>query len=103
MEGCIKWPLEIGVPARRCTPMIHRWLCVTDAFPNPSEGTVTFSWSGNDSTADIYIVDVTGKTIASFLNVTRNEQHNLDVSPGHFIVQIITNSTSGASRLQIAN
>ncbi|HAD22275.1 MAG TPA: hypothetical protein DCF87_09225 [Opitutae bacterium] len=76
---------------------------VTDVYPNPSEGTVTFSWSGNDSTADIYIVDVTGKTIASLLNVTRNEQHNLDVSPGHYIVQIITNTTSGTSRLQIAN
>jgi hypothetical protein len=33
--------------------------------------------------------------------VTRNQQHNLNLPVGHYIVQIITSETAGTSRLQI--
>ena len=74
---------------------------VTDVYPNPAQGTMTFSWSGNDNTADVSIIDVTGKTVATLSNVSRNEQHQLNLPVGQYIVQIITDETSGTSRLQI--
>ncbi len=74
---------------------------ITDVYPNPAQGAVTFSWSGSDNTADVTVVDATGKTVVSLSNVTRNQQQDLNLPVGHYIVQIITNDTSGTSRLQI--
>ncbi|MBL6865912.1 MAG: T9SS type A sorting domain-containing protein [Flavobacteriales bacterium] len=74
---------------------------ITDVYPNPAQGAVTFSWSGSDNTADITVVDATGKTVISLPNVTRNQQQDLNLPVGHYIVQITTNDTSGTSRLQI--
>lgn len=74
---------------------------ITDVYPNPAQGAVTFSWSGSDNTADVTVVDATGKTVVSLSNVTRNQPQDLNLPVGHYIVQIITNDTSGTSRLQI--
>ena len=74
---------------------------ITDVYPNPAQGAVTFSWSGSDNTADVTVVDATGKTVVSLSNVTRNQPQDLNLPMGHYIVQIITNDTSGTSRLQI--
>ena len=62
---------------------------------------MTFSWSGSDNTADVTVVDATGKIVVSLSNVTRNQPQDLNLPIGHYIVQIITNDTSGTSRLQI--
>jgi hypothetical protein len=74
---------------------------VTDVYPNPARGAVTISWSGMRNTADVTIVDMTGKTVASLSNVVRNGQHDLNLAVGHYIVNIITDETSATSRLQI--
>lgn len=74
---------------------------ITDVYPNPAQGAVTFSWSGSDNLADVTVVDATGKTVVSLSNVTRNQQQDLNLPVGHYVVQIITNDTSGNSRLQI--
>ena len=74
---------------------------IADVYPNPAQGAVTFSWSGNDNVADISVVDMTGKTVSTLSQVTRNQQHNLNLPVGHYIVQIITSETAGTSRLQI--
>ena len=79
----------------------HDGAFVTDVYPNPAQSAVTFSWSGNDHVADISIVDMTGKTVNTLSQVTRNQQHSLNLPVGHYIVQIITSETAGTSRLQI--
>jgi len=57
----------------------HNGTFITDVYPNPAQGGVTFSWSGNDNVADISIVDMTGKTVSHF--VTSESKSTTQLEP----------------------
>ena len=73
-----------------------------DIFPNPSVGgTVSLSWPGSESVADVAVFDLTGRQVAGIRRVVRNETLNLDLPTGTYMVKMRTETSSATTQLQV--
>ena len=72
-----------------------------EAFPNPTAGGVTITWSDAATHADVTAFDVTGKAVGFYPNVQRGQQHDLGLPVGMYTLQIATKNTSGVVRVQV--
>ena len=73
-----------------------------DVFPNPSVGgSVSLSWPGGESVADVAVFDLTGRQVAGLSQVVRNEMVDLNLPSGTFVVKMRTASSSATTQLQV--
>ncbi|MED5317730.1 MAG: T9SS type A sorting domain-containing protein, partial [Bacteroidota bacterium] len=72
------------------------------AFPNPSVGgSVSLSWPGIESVADVAVFDLTGRQVAGLTQVVRNEMVNLNLPQGTYVVKMRTETSSATTQLQV--
>ena len=72
------------------------------AFPNPSVGgSVSLSWPGMESVADVAVFDLTGRQVAGLTQVVRNEMVNLNLPQGTYVVKMRTETSSATTQLQV--
>ena len=71
-------------------------------FPNPSVGgSVSLSWPGMESVADVAVFDLTGRQVAGLTQVVRNEMVNLNLPQGTYVVKMRTETSSATTQLQV--
>lgn len=74
---------------------------VIDAYPNPARNQITISWSGDEATADIRVINPAGKEAAFWPSVRRGSEHTFDLPSGFYTLQIETSKTRSTRHLQI--
>ena len=73
-----------------------------DVFPNPSVGgSVSLSWPGIESVADVAVFDLTGRQVSGLTQVIKNEFISLDLPTGTYVIKMKTATSSASTKLQI--
>lgn len=74
-------------------------------FPNPAEGSFTFSYEGANTTGDIELIDVTGRVVHSErANLINGAQRTIDLiglSAGNYTVRLTANNERSTQRLMV--
>ena len=69
--------------------------------PNPCYGDITVTWEGGDQVADIVAFDQLGKRVGVFLNVSKGQEINLNVSAGMYVLNIISDNHTGSVTVDV--
>ena len=72
-----------------------------NSYPNPCYGDITLTWEGGDNVADIVVFDQLGKKAGVFLNVTKGQRINLNVSSGIYILNIRSDNHTGSVTVDV--
>ena len=70
-------------------------------YPNPCYGDITVTWEGGDQVADIVVFDQLGKRAGVFLNVSKGQEINLNVSAGMYILNIRSDNHTGSVTVDV--
>lgn len=70
-------------------------------YPNPCFGDITLSWEGGDQLADVVVFDQLGKKAGVFLNVSKGQRINLNVSSGLYILNIRSDNHTGSVSVEV--
>ena len=70
-------------------------------YPNPCFGDITLTWEGGDQLADVVVFDQLGKKAGVFLNVSKGQRINLNVSSGFYILNIRSDNHTGSVSVEV--